>query len=48
MRAEVDELERAAISNEPVENVWKEAGDVANFAAMVADRFHLMGNWNKQ
>ena len=37
LRDEVDELERAAASGS-VRDAWDEAGDVGNFAAMIADR----------
>ena len=39
LRSEVDELERLTIEPLlPGEDPWKEAADIANFAAMVADR----------
>lgn len=39
LKQEVTELEQAVIDDLDEEEVWKEAADVANFAAMVADKY---------
>jgi hypothetical protein len=32
-------LDRLVLDKEPAEDVWREAADVANFAAMIADSY---------
>lgn len=39
LRKEVIELEEAITEKKSIEDVWREAGDVANFAAMIADKY---------
>ena len=39
---EVTEIQQAIIDEESPESVWLEAGDIANFAAMIADTYEYI------
>jgi len=39
---EIKELKKAVISGKPVIDVWREAADVANFAAFIAQNFETL------